>query len=176
MTNLTEAQIATTGLTLAEFRILWETLCDCPSLQDFNGHFWVEQDGKVLDNYPWHLELPAFKKAFSIQNRKQQLEYERCDETTTNLIVLGMYKKLFEKTGKTEDEVKQIIGKVWTTPEARCCYFNSVARQQNDGGRIVFGSVFMRSDCGQKKHYICGLPNAKTFADFKKAYDPFESL
>jgi hypothetical protein len=174
--NITTEMIAETGLSKTEFDEMWNLVCDCPQLADFNGHFWVETDDQVQDNYPWYLELNDFKRAFGIKNKKRKLEYERCDETTTNMIIFGMYKKLFEKSGRTEDEVKQIIGKVWTTPEKLCCYFNSVANQQKIGGRIVFGSVFMRSDDGTKKHYICGLPNAKTFYDFKKPYNPFESL
>lgn len=172
--NISDETFATLGLTRAEFGTLWETICDCPALSDFNGHFWIEDEGQVKDDYPWYLELNDFKRAFGI-TKKQKLEYERCDEPTTNMIIFGMYKKLFEKSGKTEDEVKAIIGKVWKT-EKCCCYFNSVANQQKTGGKIVFGSVFMRSNDGTKKHYICGLPNARTFADFKKAYDPFESL
>ena len=86
-----------------------------------------------------------------------------------------MWKRLFEKTGKTEDEVKEIIGKIWK-PEPLCCYFNSVARQPREGGMIVLGSVFVKSDDETKKHYIIGLPNAKTFYDFKKPYDPLSSL
>jgi hypothetical protein len=170
--------IATTGLTQTEFQQLWNTICDCPSLKDFNGHFWVENEGNVMDNYPWSLELNDFKRAFGIKrsNKKAKLEYERCDEATTNTLIFAMYKKCFEKSGKTEAEVKEIVGKVWTTPERCCCYFNSVSRQQKEGGRIVFGSVYMKSDDGTKKHYICGLPDARTFADFKKAYDPFSSL
>ena len=172
---MNDEQIATTGLSKTEFGELWETICNCPPLADFNGHFWIEDKDKVVDDHPWYIELNDFKKAFGIKNKKRQLEYERCDEPSTNMIIFGMYKKLFEKSGKTEAEVKEIIGKVWTT-ERCCCYFNSVANQQKTGGKIVFGSVFMRSDDGNKKHYICGLPNARTFADFKKAYDPFESL
>lgn len=167
--------IATTGLSQTEFAELWATICECPALADFNGHFWIEEDEQVKDDYDWNYELADFKKAFGIKNKKRKLEYERCDEPSTNMIIFGMYKKLFEKTGKTEDEIKAIIGKVWTT-QRLCCYFNSVANQQKTGGRIVFGSVFMRSDDGKKKHYICGLPNAKTFYDFKKQYNPFESL
>ena len=162
----------TTGLTTEELEKLWETICNCPALSDFNGHFWING---VVDDYPFHLELEKFKRAFGIKNKKRKLEYERCDEPSTNMIVFGMYKKLFEKTGKTEDEVKEIIGKVWNT-QPLCCYFNSIANQQKNGGQIVFGSVFMRSDDGKKKHYIIGSPNAKTFNDFKKPYDPFESL
>ena len=174
--EITDASVLSAGYTPAEFRNIWETICDCPALMDFNGHFWVEKDGEVLDNYPWFLELNDFKRAFGIKNKKRKLEYERCDEPTTNMIIFGMYKKLFEKSGKTEDEIKELIGKIWTNPQVRCCYFNSVSRQQKDGGKIVFGCVYMRSDDGNKKHYICGLPNARTWNDFKKPYDPFESL
>lgn len=174
--NITDKQIATTGLSKAEFNRVWNTIVDCPALSDFNGHFWIEKDGEVFDNYPWYLELNDFKKAFGITNKKAKLEYERCDETSTNAIVFGMYKKTFEKSGMTEAEIKEIIGKVWLKPEKLCCYFNSVARQQQIGGNIVVGCVYMRSDDGTKKHYICGLPNAKTFYDFKKPYDPFETL
>jgi hypothetical protein len=172
---ITPKLIETTGLTMEEFEKLWETIVYCPPLSDFNGHFWIENYGCVVDDYPFHLELEKFKRAFGIKNKKTKLEYERCDDDITNRIVFGMYKKLFEKSGKTENEVKEIIGKVWTT-EPLCCYFNSIANQQKNGGQIVFGSVFMRSDDGKKKHYIIGLPNAKTFNDFKKPYDPFESL
>lgn len=160
----------------AEFQQIWNTICDCDALKDFNGHFWIEKDGEVLDDYPWYIELNDFKTAFGIKNKKAKLEYERCDEEATNRIIFGMWKRTFEKSGKTEAEIKEMIGKVWTKPQKLCCYFNSTARQQNIGGKIVFGSVFMRSDRGNKKHYICGLPNAKTFYDFKKAYDPFETL
>jgi len=155
---------------------IWNIICECPALSDFNGHFWIEKDGKVFDDYVWYLELDEFKKAFGIKNKRAKLEYERCDEPTTNAIIFGMYKKLFERTGMTEDEVKKFVGEVWTEPKQCCCYFNSVSRQQKIGGQIVVGSVYMRSDDGKRKHYICGLPNAKTFYDFKKPYDPFESL
>ena len=172
--SITTEQISATGLTQSEFITLWNTVCDCPAMNDFNGHFWIEKDGEVRDDYDWNAELNDFKRAFGI-TKKRKLEYERCDEETTNRIIFGMYKKCFEKSGKTEDEVKEIISKVWTTQRC-CCYFNSVANQQKTGGRIVFGSLFMRSNDGSKKHYICGLPDAKTYADFKKAYNPLESL
>lgn len=174
--HFTPELISTTGLTNGVFAKLWNTICDCPSLNDFNGHFWIEKDGEVLDDYLWDLEIKDFKKAFGIKNKKARLEYERCDEPTTNFIIFGMWKRLFEKSGKTEDEVKEIIGKVWLHPDVHCCYFNSVARQQREGGKIVFGCVFVRSDDGTKKHYICGSPDAKTLHDFKKPYDPFSSL
>lgn len=158
------------------FENIWNTLCDCPALSDFNGHFWIEKDGVIYDDYPWDLELNSFKRAFGITDKKRKLEYERCDEVSTNMIILGMYKKLFEKTGYTENEIKELIGEVWTTPKKLCCYFNSVAQQQRIGGKIVLGSVYMRNNKGDKKHYICGVPNAKTFYDFKKPYNPFSSL
>lgn len=164
-----------TGLTELEFSQIWRIICDCPALKDFNGHFWIEKDGEILDDYPWFLELNDFKRAFGIK-KNRKLEYERCDEATTNMIIFSMWRKLFEKTGKTENEIKELIGIIWTNPEKLCCYFNSVARQYREGGNIVFGCVYMLNDEGNKKHYICGLPNAKTLYDFKKPYDPFESL
>lgn len=169
----------TTQLTIndkQQFQQIWDTICECDGLKDFNGHFWIEKDGEVFDDYPWHLELKDFKKAFGIKNKNAKLEYERCDEEATNRIIFGIWKRNFEKSGRTEDEIKQLIGDVWKQPKTLCCYFNSVARQQKIGGDIVVGCVFMRSDDRTKKHYICGLPNAKTLYDFKKPYDPFETL
>jgi hypothetical protein len=164
-------------LKVTEFERIWEIITGKNTpLRDFNGHFWIEKDGVICDDYPWHIEQGDFKKAFGIKKRNKIFKYERCNEEATNMLVGVMIKKLFEESGRTEQEIKQLIGEVWVEPRKRCCLFNSISRQQKIGGDLVFGSVYMTSDNGKKKHYVCGSPMARVFNDFKKDYDPMESL
>lgn len=176
MNNLSNELILKTGLNTADFHNLWNCILDINTMKDFNGHFWIEKNNEVFDNYPFHIEIDSFKKAFNIKNKNAKLEYERCDDETTNKLIFAIWKKGFEKSGYSEETVKDIISIVWKSPEPRCCYYNCITQQKQIDGKIVFGSVFMRSDDGTKKHYIIGLPNAKTLYDFKKEYDPFVSL
>ncbi len=171
--NITDELLQEIGITGEEWDKIANTLNNAKAVSDFNGHFWVEKDGVVNDDYPWYIDLGNFKRYYNITREEAQLEYERCDNPLTNKVVFGLLKQLFESTntGKSEDEIKEIIGRVWTEPKQRCCYFNSIAIQQRIGGNIVFGSVFMQSDDKIKKYYIFGVPNADTFHDFKKEFN-----
>jgi hypothetical protein len=179
ITNLTDnlAEAREKQIQIAEFERIWNIIADKNTpLSDFNGHFWVEKDGVVCDDYPWYIEEPDFKRAFGIKKHNKTFQYEVCNEPTTNMLVGMMIKKKFEETGRTDQEIKHLIGEVWTEPKKLCCLFNSISRQQKIGGNLVFGSVYMTSDNGKKKHYVCGSPNARIFNDFKKPYDPMDSL
>ena len=160
-----------------ELEKIWNIITrkDSP-LNDFNGHFWVERDGVTYDDYPWYIEEADFKKAFGIKGHNKAFFFERCWEESTNMVISLMIQKQFEESGRTEQEIKRLIGEVWTEPRKLCCLFNAISRQQKIGGDLVFGSVYMTSDNGRKKHYISGSPKARVFNDFKKAYDPMESL
>jgi len=148
-------------------------------LHDFNGHFWVElPNGEIIDDYDWDHELNDFKRFFSIKRRNSVLEYERCNNNATNKIVFEMLDRLLLRGGLTLEETYELFGTLWQ-PERLCCMFNAVANQyklKEQGAKIVFGCVYMKSDNNIKKHYICGGENFQTFYDFKKEYNPAISL
>ena len=140
-------------------------------LHDFNGHFWIEfEDGNFADDYDWK-DIEGFRRYFGIK-KNNTLEYEECKNPITNKIVMTMLERQLTQGGLSLEESKKLFGENWRY-EHGMCMFNSTANQYRMGGRVVFGCVYMWSDCGKKKRYICGGENFLTFNDFKKEHNPY---
>jgi hypothetical protein len=140
-------------------------------IDNFNGHFWVElEDGSVLDDYDWGKEMTDYKKYMGIKRPSKTLLYERCDNPITNKVFLTLLERSLTQSGLTLDYAKKLFGLCWT-PRRLTCMYNSTRNQYLHGGKVVFGSAYMLSDDGSKKHYITGGPNFNTTHDFKKHFD-----
>jgi hypothetical protein len=155
-----------------EYNELVRMLCekqDKKGLDDFNGHFWVElDDGTIYDDYSWD-DKEDFRRYFGIK-KNNTLQYEKCENYMTHRIVMTMLERTLTAGGLSYEEAKRLLGEYWTT-EHLCCMFNATANQYRMGGRVVFGCVYMMSDCGKKKRYICGGENFTTYNDFKKEHN-----
>jgi hypothetical protein len=152
-----------------QFNKIFEVKTDKAGLHDFNGHFWVElEDGTVYDDYDW-TDTGEFRQYFGIK-KNNTLEYDKCENFTTYKIVITMLERLLTQGGLSLDEAKRLFGEHWVS-QRLTCMFNAVANQHKFGGTIVFGCVYMKSDCGNKRRYICGGENFSTFKDFKKEHD-----
>ena len=81
-----------------------------------------------------------------------------------------MLERQLTQSGLSLDKAKRLFGENWTTQHLYCM-FNATANQYRMGGKVVFGCVYMKSDCGKKRRYICGGENFTTFNDFKKEHD-----
>ena len=149
-----------------EFDKILEVKIERAGLHDFNGHFWVElEDGTIYDDYTWE-DKDFFCCYFGIKKNKT-LNYDKCQNWNTYKIVMTILERQLTRGGLSLDEAKRLFGEHWTTTSL-CCMFNAVANQYKYGGNIAFGSVYIKSDCGKKKHYISGGENFTTFNDFKK--------
>lgn len=154
---------------IEEINKILEVKVEKAGLHDFNGHFWVElEDGTIYDNYEWK-DKEAFRRYFGIK-KNNTLEYDKCENWTTYKIVMTMLERQLTQGGLSLEEAKRLFGENWE-PLPRACMFNAIANQYRLGGQIVFGCVYMKSDCGTKRRYICGGENFTTFNDFKKQYD-----
>lgn len=139
------------------------------AINDFNGHFWVElDDGTIYDDYDWD-DKEDFRKYFGIK-KNNTLEYDKCPNFITHKIVMTMLDRMLTQGGLPLEEAKQLMGDYWVTAK-RCCLFNAIANQNKKGGKVVFGCVYMNSDCGKKRRYICGGENFVTFNDYKKQHN-----
>jgi hypothetical protein len=138
-------------------------------INDFNGHFWVEMDdGTIYDDYNWD-DKEDFRRYFGIK-KNNTLEYEKCENYITHRIVMTMLERTLTQGGLPLEDAKRLFGENWETTHL-CCMFNATANQYRMGGRVVFGCVYMMSDCGTKKRYICGGENFTTYHDFKKEHN-----
>jgi hypothetical protein len=81
-----------------------------------------------------------------------------------------MLERMLMQGGLPLEEAKRLFGENWVS-QRLCCMFNAVANQYRMGGKVVFGCVYMKSDCGKKRRYICGGENFSTFKDFKKEHN-----
>jgi hypothetical protein len=154
---------------IEEINKILEVKTEKAGLHDFNGHFWVElEDGTIYDDYVWS-DKDAFRRYFGIK-KNNTLEYDKCENWNTYKIVMTILERRLTQGGLSLDEAKRLFGENWTTTPL-CCMFNAVANQYKYGGKIVFGCVYMKSDCGKKRRYICGGENFTTFNDFKKEHD-----
>jgi len=135
-------------------------------IHDWNGHFWVELDnGTIYDDYEWE-DREEFRKYFGIK-KNNTFEYEKCDNFITYKIVMTILERTLTQGGLSLEYAKRLFGEYWTA-SPQCCNFNAISNQYKMGGRVVFGSVYMKSDCGKKRRYIYGGENFSTFYDFKK--------
>ena len=162
-----------------ELERIWNVLCDTKNspLSDWNGHFWIEIDGEIYDDYPF-TDIDKFRECFGI-NPAEKLRYERCDNVTTNMITTKLITKKLESTGYTEKTIRQLIGEIWREPKQGGCLFNCIATfemlENKENARIVFGSLYMENR-GICRHYYQGVPNAKTFYDFKKEWNNLSAV
>jgi hypothetical protein len=138
-------------------------------LADFNGHFWVElDDGTIYDDYCWD-DKDEFRKYFGIK-KNNILEYDKCQNFMTHKLVMCMLDRNLTQGGLLLEDAKRLLGENWITTKLMCM-FNATANQYKLGGKVVFGCVYMNSDCGNKRRYICGGENFLTFNDFKKEHN-----
>jgi hypothetical protein len=154
---------------IEELNKILETESDNKGINDFNGHFWVElDDGTVYDDYEWN-DKEQFRKYFGIK-KNTDLEYDKCPNFMTHKIVMSMLDRTLTKGGLALEEAKRLFGENWKSQHC-CCMFNATANQYKMGGTVVFGCVYMNSDCGKKRRYICGGENFSTFNDYKKQHN-----
>lgn len=135
-------------------------------LNDFNGHFWVENEyGEIIDDYDWSDDIENIKE-YVKPDFNFEIKYEKCDDTTTNEIVIRMLKQILTKNGLRLPVAYKLFGLLWS-PQKRACMFNAVANHyKNPNFKIVFGSVYF--PYYHTKIYLSGGVNFKTFHDFKK--------
>lgn len=152
-----------TDLIAEHFNKIFECV-EGKGLNDFNGHFWVETEyGEIIDDYDWDNDIKPIKEYL---DKDVKIEYERCDDVTTNEIVLRMLKQTLTKNGLRLPIAYKLFGLFWS-PQRRACMFNAVANYSKySGSKIVFGSVYVPHY--NSKIYLIGGVNFKTFHDFKR--------
>jgi hypothetical protein len=152
-----------------EINKILEVKTDKAGIHDFNGHFWVElEDGTIYDDYNWE-DKEDFRRYFGIK-KNNTLEYDKCENFLTYKLVMTMLDRTLTQGGLPLEEAKRLFGENWISCRLSCM-FNATANQYKMGGKVVFGCVYMNSDCGKKRRYICGGENFSTFNDFKKEHD-----
>lgn len=95
----------------------------------FDGHFWVERDGKIID--PW---FPQYEMIAKIHNCLPQRHYLKCPDPLVGLV----FKAKFEKTVPYYHSLPPLFG---------FCIANALNEIHRNGGILVFGSMgFERPD------------------------------
>jgi hypothetical protein len=101
----------------------------------FDGHFWVERDGVIIDTE--FKEYDYIKKA---HGAKDGMKYKEADAMTQK-IMIGIMMKVLEKNGLTCESFRALAASCGLLkPMFRCCIQNSIIAL-GEGGVLKFGSM-----------------------------------
>jgi hypothetical protein len=105
------------------------------SFPAFDGHFWVERDGVIIDTE--FKEYDLIKKA---HKAKDGMVYKEADATTQKIMIAIMMKVLEKNnlTVETFHALSVFCGML--KPMFRCCIQNSLIALA-EGGELKFGSM-----------------------------------
>jgi len=134
----------------------------------FDGHFWVERNGKIIDFYFPQYNI-AKKKNGCVGN---PIYLEAPEET--QIIAIGIMKKTLQKILDT-DNYDYALRRLYILyemfdnlkPQYLYCLQNAFIEIYKNGGKLVFGSMGWKKKNG-KIHYEFGGEDWKTWKDFKR--------
>lgn len=118
-----------------------------------DGHFWVEVDGKIVEDSVW---MPIHEDKFKICN--YQTFYKPASELTQKLAIEFMYKhnETYFNVKRDTEMFQKLISMTDIEPQ-RCITNCLIILQKYPTGKIVFGS------CGYK--YPNGIRRKTDFCD-----------
>ena len=99
------------------------------ALNSIDGHFWVERDGKIIDNHFKEYDYIASVRCCFAQEK----DYLEAPEATQKLVTLYAERMFQEKV--------KIMGKFALQTGFGRCYQNATQEIAKNGGRLVFGSL-----------------------------------
>lgn len=117
----------------------------------FDGHFWVERDGQIID--PWFNE---YDFVISVHGCLKERRYLKCPNDLVGRVLLRMFER---------SEFYSLL--MANTPYFNNCIANSLKEIEQNGGTLVFGSLgFARKD--GSVHWEFGGESWCTVKDFLK--------
>lgn len=109
-------------------------------MKKFDGHFWVERDGEVID-----FDFDDYKMIGLIQNCDASIKKYVKAPPLVQKVMVAMVEKHF-----TDDLVKYWV------PMAGYCYFNAFVESLRNGGNVVFGSLGFKFNDSDDYHFEFG--------------------
>lgn len=116
----------------------------------FDGHFWVERDGKVID--PW---FPEYGVIARHNNCLPERHYLKCPDELVGLV----FKARFEKEYPYWHQIPCVFG---------MCVANALNEIRRNGGVLVFGSMGFPRRYGSGIHWEYGGEDWTTVKQFIK--------
>lgn len=121
-------------------QLLTATMTSYPSI---DGHFWVVRNGEIIDtDFEWYDYCRRVNKC--VDKTPHHLEAD----ATTQMVMIGMYKKITMKVFKTTNwdecavEMVNMLERMGRTkPQQEQCWQNAVMEVVKNGGEIKFGSL-----------------------------------
>jgi len=148
----------------------------------FDGHFWVEKDGQIMDfdfsdddeyirvannttkEKKYHEAPEIVQKIFiGMVEKSLSFELQKMKIIKKSRYMCFNYEDLVEKASKSDDKKELEEFK----PQFECCYLNAYKNWKENGGRLVFGSQgYVKKDGSVWWEY--GNPGWKTVKKFTK--------
>jgi hypothetical protein len=91
----------------------------------FDGHYWVERNGKIID-----IDFPEYQLIKAMKGCKGKCQYKEAPIDVQKVFIKSI------KTEELENGMKRNI-----PPSFNRCQYNAYMEQKLHGGRIVFGSM-----------------------------------
>jgi hypothetical protein len=135
-------------------------------LHNINCHFWVENDGIIIDDFVNENELNEIKNYFNV-DKDITIIYEECKDEITISIIMKLLEKQLTQSGLSTDNIYKLFGLYWKS-KRNMCMFNCIRHKYlNYNSLIKFGSTYIFDD-NNEKIYIYGGENFQTIYDFQK--------
>jgi len=155
------------------------------SMQEFDGHFWVEKDGKNIDIYFseydyikkfWkckgemcYVQAPPLVQAVMIGLAKKTLKNSLKKAFLPQELIYEDYEREMSKDIDIDEALERKINDLC----ANECHITAFALQKKHGGKVVFGSMGFRKKNSNPKdgkngiHWEFGGADFTTVAEFR---------
>ena len=115
-----------------------------------DGHFWVERDGKIIDDdFKTHAYIKNVNKCSGDKMYKEA-------DALTQKVIISMFNRALASHGMTHQQFRDFsISVGFTEPRENSCFQNSVMRLK-DGDVLKFGSMGWKRNNSVEIYYEFG--------------------
>lgn len=137
----------------------------CPlGLKDFDGHFWVEKDGKIID--PYFDSYDAVKRLYKLEGDNIYLPAPQAVQDEWIEALTSFFKTKF---GSLEEFVRY-TERAGFISEINTCDKTALINFVKNGGKLVFGSLGWKKKGSQKIWWEYGGDSYNTTEAFLKSH------